>query len=393
MKGSLIERYGKYYAVFNVKNTNGKWAKKYVKTGLEFKPENESAAQSILENEIKMYLEAKPIEAETFQTSNKTISIKADKNKTLFSSFVNEWMKKKENEARTDEVTDYFYHNICSNYIIPYFKERKIYLEDLDYHILQEFVDYERTKDKKPLCPSSLKKLKITLRLILKDARMQRLIIDDPSEFIVLPKQSRRLPTFYNEEQLTELFEKIKGDYIYNIIYVTVLYGLRRSEVLGLKWDSVDFENKLVTIKHTVVRTNRIVEKDRTKTDSSFRTFPMSKEIENLLLNLREEENKNRLKYKENYTENDYIFKWPDGTMFNPDQITRRFVGLLKKYGLPPIRFHDLRHSCASLLMSKGFQLKDVQEWLGHADIETTANIYGHLDQSRKKELMNAFKF
>lgn len=99
------------------------------------------------------------------------------------------------------------------------------------------------------------------------------------------------------------------------------------------------------------------------------------------------------MKYKENYTENDYIFKWPDGTMFNPDQITRRFVGLLKKYGLPPIRFHDLRHSCASLLMSKGFQLKDVQEWLGHADIETTANIYGHLDQSRKKELMNAFKF
>ena len=393
MKGSLIERYGKYYAVFNVKNTNGKWAKKYVKTGLEFKPENESAAQSILENEIKMYLEAKPIEVETFQTSNKTISIKADKNKTLFSSFVNEWMKKKENEARTDEVTDYFYHNICSNYIIPYFKERKTYLEDIDYHILQEFVDYERNKDKKPLCPSSLKKLKITLRLILKDARMQRLIIDDPSEFIVLPKQSRRLPTFYNEEQLTELFEKIKGDYIYNIIYVTVLYGLRRSEVLGLKWDSVDFENKLVTIKHTVVRTNKIVEKDRTKTDSSFRTFPMSKEIENLLLNLREEENKNRSKYKDNYTENDYIFKWPDGTMFNPDQITRRFVGLLKKYGLPPIRFHDLRHSCASLLMSKGFQLKDVQEWLGHADIETTANIYGHLDQSRKKELMNAFKF
>ena len=149
----------------------------------------------------------------------------------------------------------------------------------------------------------------------------------------------------------------------------------------------------MVTIKHTVVRTNKIVEKDRTKTDSSFRTFPMSKEIDNLLLNLREEENKNRLKYKEKYIENDYIFKWPDGSMYNPDQITKHFVGLLKKYGLPPIRFHDLRHSCASLLMSKGYQLKDVQEWLGHSDIETTANIYGHLDQSRKKELMNAFKF
>ena len=78
--------------------------------------------------------------------------------------------------------------------------------------------------------------------------------------------------------------------------------------------------------------------------------------------------------------------------MFTPDYVTRKFSQLLKKYGLRHIRFHDLRHSCASLLVSKGYQLKDIQEWLGHSDIQTTANIYAHLDQSRKLNIMSAMQ-
>ena len=97
-------------------------------------------------------------------------------------------------------------------------------------------------------------------------------------------------------------------------------------------------------------------------------------------------------KYKNHYELNDYIFKSDSGQMYRPDFITRKFSRLLEKYDMPHIRFHDLRHSCASLLISRGYQLKDVQEWLGHADISTTANIYGHLDQARKKEIMNAMK-
>lgn len=87
------------------------------------------------------------------------------------------------------------------------------------------------------------------------------------------------------------------------------------------------------------------------------------------------------------YVNNDYIFKWDNGKTYSPDYISKKFSQLLKKNGLRHIRFHDLRHSCASLLVANGFTLKDIQEWLGHADIQTTANIYSHLDVERKKNI------
>lgn len=85
--------------------------------------------------------------------------------------------------------------------------------------------------------------------------------------------------------------------------------------------------------------------------------------------------------------ENDFIFKWPNGKPFSPDYISSHFSLLLKNNHLPHIRFHELRHSCASLLLNSGFTLKDVQEYMGHSDIQMIANIYGHLDTQRKNLL------
>ena len=87
------------------------------------------------------------------------------------------------------------------------------------------------------------------------------------------------------------------------------------------------------------------------------------------------------------YHENDYVFKWPDGTPFRPDFVTRHFSMRLRTNGLPHIRFHELRHSCASMLLNEGFSLKDIQAYMGHADITMTADLYGHLDVARKEML------
>ena len=99
------------------------------------------------------------------------------------------------------------------------------------------------------------------------------------------------------------------------------------------------------------------------------------------------EEGINRKLCGTDYQENDFIFKWPNGTPFSPDYVSSHFSLLLKNNHLPHIRFHELRHSCASLLLNNGFTLKDVQEYMGHADIQMTANIYGHLDMQRKELL------
>ena len=90
--------------------------------------------------------------------------------------------------------------------------------------------------------------------------------------------------------------------------------------------------------------------------------------------------------------DNDYVFTWEDGHPYSPDYVSHTFHKLLKKYDLPHIRFHDLRHTCASMLLSEGYGLKDVQEWLGHSDIKMTANIYGHLDIRRKRSIANGLE-
>ena len=96
--------------------------------------------------------------------------------------------------------------------------------------------------------------------------------------------------------------------------------------------------------------------------------------------------------FGKDYIDNDYVFTWEDGHPYSPDYVSHTFHKLLKKYDLPHIRFHDLRHTCASMLLSEGYGLKDVQEWLGHSDIKMTANIYGHLDIRRKRSIANGLE-
>lgn len=158
-------------------------------------------------------------------------------------------------------------------------------------------------------------------------------------------------------------------------------------QVLGLKWDSIDFDAGTVTIRHTVSKVTKAVEKDKTKNATSYRSFPLTNEARSIFQAAKTEEQKNRRLFGKEYQESDYVFKWPDGHSYSPDYITEKFPALLKKHGMPHIRLHELRHSCASLLINAGFTLKDVQEWMGHADIKMTANIYGHLDVSRKQSM------
>lgn len=169
------------------------------------------------------------------------------------------------------------------------------------------------------------------------------------------------------------------------------IYGLRRGEVLGLKWDAIDFNRGTLTIKRTVTEatidgTMKIIEQDSAKTKSSLRTLPLVGSFRDYFQKVKEaqELNKKVCGNCYNYDYDGYVFVNELGERMRPNYLTEYFPKYIAKHGMPKMRFHDLRHSCASLLLANGVPLKQIQEWLGHSDFSTTANIYAHLDYRSK---------
>ena len=172
---------------------------------------------------------------------------------------------------------------------------------------------------------------------------------------------------------------------------LAVFYGLRRSEVLGIKWDAVDFVGNTITIKHTVTKFNKEVHKaDSTKNDSSYAVIPLPGLIKQKLMAWKDRQEKYRLMQPNDYFNEGYVCTLPDGRILQPDFVSHHFKILLAKHEMPIIRFHDLRHSSANYLKYLGFDLKDIQTWLRHKDIQTTMNIYVNLDMEAKHGIANS---
>ena len=128
------------------------------------------------------------------------------------------------------------------------------------------------------------------------------------------------------------------------------------------------------------------MEADRAKTKSSLRTLPLVPPIRDRLLELKGQQETYRRLCRSSYNPDylGYLCVDEIGNILRPNYVSEQFPKLLEKNGLRPIRFHDLRHSCASLLLANGVPMKQIQEWLGHSDFSTTANIYAHLDYASK---------
>ena len=194
-----------------------------------------------------------------------------------------------------------------------------------------------------------------------------------------------------NNEEMQRLFEVVKGTRLELPVLVAAFYGLRRGEVVGLKWDAIDFERGTLTVKRTVTSISvdgktKIYEQESAKTKSSLRTLPLVGTFREYFSEVKaaQEVNKKVCGNCYNYAYDGYVFVDEMGELMNPNYLTNYFPEYIQKHGMKKMRFHDLRHSCASLLRANGVPLKQIQEWLGHSDFSTTANIYAHLDYTSK---------
>ncbi len=212
-------------------------------------------------------------------------------------------------------------------------------------------------------------------------------IKENPIEEVHKPEKNKFVGSFYSTEEVNKLIEISKGTKLELPILFACFYGLRRSECVGLRWSAFDFENNTFIIHHNVVSAmvngkKKLIAKDNLKTAASARTLPLDLGIKKRLMEIKE--NQNQRKDKE---WQEYIMLDESGAIIKPDYITYAFRKLLINNNMRMIRFHDLRHTCASLLLNNGkgnITMKDIQEWLGHSDYKTTANIYAHLDLSSK---------
>ena len=231
------------------------------------------------------------------------------------------------------------------------------------------------------------------LHSAFKRAFKDGLIDANPFDRIDRPKKKKFTGEYYSEDELITMLGLFRGDVIYPAVMLAGGLGLRRSEALGARWSRIDWDKRTILLDTKVIEYKEngkvIVEPvEEMKNKSSRRTLPLPVPVYEMLCEEREKQDLYRRMFKGSYNRkyDDYICVDQLGELLRPNRVTQRFSDLIERYDLRKIRFHDLRHTFASILINQDVPLLNVSAFLGHSDLATTANIYAHLDKSKKQE-------
>lgn len=374
--GYLREKNGRYYAVLNLYDKNGKRIQKSHATGLTVKNNKRKAEQ---------YLKQLCVEYDNKNLNYYTGITVAD--------YFKKWLVSIKSEVRPNTYRSY--KGNMENHIIPYFEKMGTEIQELKPFQLS---DYYKSKVG-VVSVTTIKHHHQNISKALADAVEKGLININPATAAKTPKQQDKFKAeFLNKSQIKQLLQLLEGTTIFLPTFLCTVYGFRRSEVLGLKWHNIDFENETIWIRETLQQSTKAITGEtnytsETKTESSNRTLPMIAQVKKLLLEQKQRQKDNRDFLDGSYIESDYVCTFDNGKEITPNYLTKKFHQYIKKQTeIPQIRFHDLRHSVASNLLNEGFTTVQVAEWLGHSSSTTTLRFYAHIDKTSKMAIANSFQ-
>jgi len=371
IKGCVTIKKGRpnYYIILDYKDSTGKRCRPSIMTDIPIKGNNKRLANAKLKEVLAEY-------------NSNQLDLSKD---IMFLDFMGQWLETRKDTKAITLVTYDGYKLVYDKHIVPYFQPLKLKLKDITPAHLEKYMSDKLMN----LSPNTVIKQMHNVSKCLDTAVRQNIIAFNPAKRIDWPQKTKYTGAQHlSPQQIEHLLSVIKGDIIEPIILFAIFYGMRRSEILGMKWNAIDLENNFFTIQHTVTRVNGILHKsDRTKNRSSYGNMPIPIIIKNCLENVLQSQKQNRLLQPNDYIDEGYVFTHIDGRLILPNYASSRFTQLLKRNGLPHIRFHDLRHSSAGFLRHLGFDMKDIQTWLRHGDIGTTMNIYVNLDMEAKNSI------
>ena len=390
----------------SIKKKNGKWEVRY-DAGFD----NQGQRIQKYKGGFLRQKDAEDFLTDVQYSINKNNYIEPDK--MFLFEYLNRWLESEKDRLSPPTYSGYEVNIRCHiNPVLGGIKLQELkafHIKDLYTQLKKnrELIVSGKKRNFKKLSAKSIVYVHRVISKALEDAFMDEVISKNPAKSVAPPKLQKHEAEFLDTKQIKEMLEAFKDDEMFIPIYLSVVLGLRRGEVLGLRWKNIDFENKRIRIcEEYTMYGGKPIFMDGVKTEGSSRDIIVTDRIVEILKGHRIAQKKNKLAQGKKYVSEficscasgseitekklstlDFVCTWSDGPLFNPSHVSRSFKERMKKFGMPEIKFHELRHSNGALMIAQNIQLKGASQRLGHSTIAITNDLYGHVERSVQEQI------
>ncbi|MBY0120916.1 site-specific integrase [Bacillus sp. S/N-304-OC-R1] len=304
--------------------------------------------------------------------------------KISLDDYMNTWFKERKVVVQKSTLRTNF--SFYRNYISP--SIGRLSIQELTPIVLQSFANTLINNGQ--LSVGTIHKIFDILKVAINRAVKLRVVKENYTSYVELPKKQKKEMNVWDNQQVNLFIQRVKSkridDHFLTAYLLALLTGMRQGEILGLRWKDVDFDKKQLYIRQVLTHDGKEL-RVGTKTASGTRTISISDNLVSYLRQSRKKLLENKLMFGSKYVDNDLVVCTKKGKPVNPSNLLKTFKKDVEETGLPCIRFHDLRHTHATLLIEKDINPKVIQERLGHARIGITLDIYSHVLPSMQQHV------